>query len=475
MESFKQDGRMRIKESIEKNGDFWLPSSPENSIPGTIKILDGGKIDLELAGVLPQEEDHLFTNDRSIDRIVGRIEKYGYITLDRCFNLGSNFDSSGISRCSIMADRAYLNVAFDEKEEILFSAVQFSVEGLDGWLNLRDLKFKRSKDKKKSMTITYTPQETISFNLDNGMVLSIVFNYRAYGFDRMENVEAHISQKAYFRLESIEERPVDDFISTAHRITTLLCLAIDRVVSPEDVTATSDKYLQSISKDRSIPVEIELIYSANTYQEKTPKISWIHMLFLFPKIKDRAEEFINNWLNAHNTFKPSLDLYFTSKTGGYKYVDGKFLALVQGLESYHRRNSSETLMTEKSYAELKSELSQNISDESKEWLKRKFNYGNELPLRKRLQRLFEPYRENIGSYRRITNLIDKIVVTRNYLTHYDKTLEEKALKGPKLHQVCLFIEGLFQLHFLKELGFSHEEIQGVLKNNSRLWYKLAQG
>ena len=40
---------MRIKEEIKKAGVFWLPTYPQNQIPGTISISDRGNVKLEIA------------------------------------------------------------------------------------------------------------------------------------------------------------------------------------------------------------------------------------------------------------------------------------------------------------------------------------------------------------------------------------------------------------------------------------------
>ena len=68
------------------------------------------------------------------------------------------------------------------------------------------------------------------------------------------------------------------------------------------------------------------------------------MLFNFGAIKTNAQEVFNNWLNSYEYLSPALSLYFSTKAGAQKYLDGKFLALAQGLETHHRRTSSETLM-----------------------------------------------------------------------------------------------------------------------------------
>ena len=39
---------MRIKEEFKKLGYFWLPSAPDEKVPGTLSISDGGNIELEV-------------------------------------------------------------------------------------------------------------------------------------------------------------------------------------------------------------------------------------------------------------------------------------------------------------------------------------------------------------------------------------------------------------------------------------------
>ncbi len=76
------------------------------------------------------------------------------------------------------------------------------------------------------------------------------------------------------------------------------------------------------------------------------------MLFRFPQIANKAENIINKWLLAYETIDPDLNLYFSFKAGEHKYLDSNFLALVQGIETYHRRTSDEKLMEESLFHDL---------------------------------------------------------------------------------------------------------------------------
>ena len=103
-----------------------------------------------------------------------------------------------------------------------------------------------------------------------------------------------------------------------------------------------------------------------------------------------------------------IDLYFSTKNGARKYLDGKFLALAQGLETLHRRTSSELSMSESDFEKMLSEILDNCPPTHKEWLKMKLYFANELSLRKRLQDLFEPYIDVFGNKKDIKDIIDKI-------------------------------------------------------------------
>ena len=68
-------------------------------------------------------------------------------------------------------------------------------------------------------------------------------------------------------------------------------------------------------------------------------------------------------------------------------------------------------------------------------------------------------------------LINLIVDTRNYLTHYDSDLESDAAKGEDLYILCLKMELLFELHFLYLMGFSAEQIQSIADKCPKLQWK----
>lgn len=465
---------MRIKEEFRKSGYFWLPSAPDRRIPGTLVIIDGGDIELEVVGLFDESIEGLnrALNDKDeLKRVVGHIEKHGLVTLDDCFYKKKNIAFGGISKSTIHVNRAFIGVAYEDDEVVLFDKLKFSVEGIDEWIGLSGIKVEHEFEK-RTASITYTPPEEISLILNNGMNLLITFAWTLPGFPHLK--EARITQKTYFEISSETKCPLSEFISIAYKITTLLGFAIDNTVCIEKVTAKSDDITQDIGDRKTAPVPISVYYASLPYTNKVPRIDRHRMLFVFRQLGEDAGRIFNNWIDAYDVIDPALNLYFSSKTGAHKYLDGKFLSLAQGLETYHRRMSNEKIMDDVVFQELTEQIIEKCPEEYQEWLSARLLYGNEVSLSRRLKSIIGPFKHLLGTSKERNKLIRSIVDTRNYLTHYDAELERKAASGRELWVLCLRMEAIFQLHLLQVLGFTNKEVQSVFDNSDSLQQKLRE-
>ena len=359
---------MRIKDEIKCSGNFWLPSAPEKKIPGTLTISDGGKIELEVVGLFDEtigRQNSASYRRGEFERIVGHIEEHGLVTLDGCFYKKRPLFAYGISKSLLHVSKALLGVAYGDKEPLLFNALQFSMEGVDEWVGLSGINVDYPSE--RTAIIQYSPLEEVSLNLNNGMKLLITFSWTLPGFPHI--TEARITQKTYFKLVSPQECPLDDFISIVHKLTTFLCFAIDKTVCINPIKATSNTTCRDINTGESEPAPpILLYYESLPYTKEVPKVEWHHMLFRYPEVPAKAEEMINNWLQAYDQFEPALNLYFGVTTGGLRYLDAKVLALAQGLEFYHRRTSDETEMDQGNFESLRQTLKAQCPEEHRKWL-----------------------------------------------------------------------------------------------------------
>ena len=459
---------MRVDEEHQKSGYFWLAGKPDSKIPGTLSIKENGKINLEVIGNFDEDPSQLDEDDEIL-RIIGHVEKDGLVTLDDCFYTRKNFPFGGISKSELVSNMVLSGAAWDKDEAFLFNTFSFSTDCLDEWIGITGINVENDREH-KTTTIRYTPLEPIEFNLDNGMKLEIGFSYTLPGSPI--TTEAKVTQRANFRLVSEEPKDLETFKAIAYKITNLLSFAIDDVVSLKNVSARSNDLLEDFGNGAKHPARITIYYGSAFFKVETPKKSWHNMLFHFGKIRHDAEKVFNNWLNAYDDLSPALGLYFSTRSGAQKFLEGKFLALAQGLETYHRRTCTKTLMDEKTFSALVEEILKNCPPEHIKWLEGRLMHGNEINLRNRLKSIIEPFKEHLGTSKKRTTLLTKIVDTRNYLTHYSENLKGKSAKGRKLWVLCTKMEIILTLHLMTVIGFDTEKVNEVVSDNYSLKQKL---
>lgn len=449
---------MRIKEEFKKSGCFWLSSSPDRKVPGILSILDGGNIELETFGLLGEIIEHF-----NLGKILGDVEGEGRITLEDCFCKGGTSGSSGVDKPLICVNKVICGVWYSENN-ILLDNFSFSIEGINEWIGISVINVINPDCNK--FVISSLPHEEVVFSLDNGMNLLITFKTYLH-LSRFQ--EIGMTQKTYFKLltSAEDKKDLTEFIVIAEKITTFLCLAIDKIVCLDEITAETET---DRPDGTSAKKKIKIYYRSPIYLEQEPRIS--RMLFDYFDVKDNFEKIINNWINAYEIIEPTLNLYFSTKINGYKYREGRFLALAQGLETYHRRTSDEKVMDEGEFRQLVETILSQCPEENKEWLTRRIETGNEISFRKRLEKIIEAFKGFIGTCRERKKIVDLITKTRNYLTHYDESLKDQAAKDEELYFLCLKMEAFFQLNFLKTLGFEQQEIKAIFDENHQLKKKL---
>lgn len=368
----------------------------------------------------------------------------------------------------VRATYALAGIEYEEGEAISFESFNFSIDALEDWVGVTGITVETSRDF-LGANIQFQLPEPINYNLSNGLDLSIRFGYSM----PLGNtpLTLNLSQNTFFKITSDKPLTIKNVISFTHKFITFLQFATDANVSLKNVFCFSNSITHEVAGENR-PDPIGLYYSSFPFEEKAPTIESDWMLFRYVDVKSRLNQIIDKWMVAYDTFAPALNLYFSTKIGAQKYIDGKFLALAQALETYHRRTSTETYITKDEFQELLHQIKSNCPEQHKQWLASRIDYGNEISLRNRLKRIIASFKSHIGSDTTIEKTIKLIVDTRNYLTHYDPKLENKAAKGRELWLLCQKMEAILQLHLLKELGFNDIEISAVLSNSYKFKNKL---
>ena len=429
---------MRIKEEYKKIGKFWIPSNKSNKVHGTLFIKDGGEIELVTDGKLSTSDN--------IQRIIGHIEQNGLVTLEKCLKKRDN-NNLGVIKQTFYIERAYLGTQDIEKGKIHFNSFCFSIERLNEWVGVSGIETYRGNNfcginrnkTNYNFSVKYKQPKKILYQIknegkDNDFQLNFYIDCSTPAYSSKEDSGIQIKEKAYINLVSFEKLPIEDFISLARKITYLICFSINDIVCVNDVIVTSDE----IKDENNKPVDIKMYYRSRPFTKKNIDGMKAHLFsYQNNEIKKNIEKIINSWISISNEADPAFDLYFSTQEVKDQFLELKFLTLVHSLEAYHKK----VVCTKR------------------------------VNLRKRIEEMMCPFKKYIGDDIKCKKIMDHIMDTRNYFTHYDKEKKSKALVGQGLYIICLMLEGIFQLTLLKQLDLiSSQDIKFIA--TEILKYKL---
>ena len=228
------------------------------------------------------------------------------------------------------------------------------------------------------------------------------------------------------------------------------------------MSAGSDELYRNIADNITVPAEINIYDLGLSYSKDQSQISQDGMLFKFSDIQDDAEGMINKWIESCEQYEHALNLYFLAQLRSQPSLTTKFLSLAQCLEVYHRKTPAfgDKYMEDDEFKTIRRGLIKQFPKDGRNWFGSRLQYAHELTLKDRIREIIKPFEGFIGEDR-VPQLVDYIVNTRHYLTHYNPDLEPKAAKGWDLHVLCLKMEMLFELRFLELMGFGEEKINSI--------------
>jgi len=177
-------------------GYFWRSNLPEKKVPGTLTVVDGGKVYLEVLGTFDERTEHFNRRD-PVPRVLGEIEGGKRITLENCSYLRKPGLPGFIAKSKLRAECVYIGVVFDDGEEVQLRSFQFSVEGLDAWHSISGITT-NYEPKTHAGSITYERPRSIELWSDGEINLSLSFGHRGPTLGKPQS--ATIAQSSYFGL-----------------------------------------------------------------------------------------------------------------------------------------------------------------------------------------------------------------------------------------------------------------------------------
>jgi hypothetical protein len=488
-----------MNEEFGYTGQWWLPETPEKQIGGTLRFTPGEGAVLDLIGSFKGAKTTVVIEPEEI--ILGCLSNKGNVTLYKCRNDRTSYSVPGFQISSFRADVVFIGAHFHKPEDIKFKSIDVHYLHLDEWTNISGFDIQGSFD--EEVVIKYKLPEPIKASINDDCEIHI--RIRAEGpSHHVIQKEADIKQKTYIRIKTSEEKSFEEYKEMMYQIQNFLSLGVWAPVHPLTIEGITEANK-----------EIKIFYGLLDIPKASKTLLPDNMLFTFKDISDRFDIFLRNWFEQAkpSELKPTHDLYFGTLYLPLMYREHHFLSLIQAIESFHRhgrRHGGKYLVytkklfrwdnvpgidDEKLRQSLINEIgiawagsakihktndrticisngvnSAEIEIGRQKWkatLKtsdgRTFKLkAKEISLEERLREIFDEYQHEIPNVfiKNKGDFIDTVVVTRNYLTHYDKDLKERAASGIDIFHLARELKMLLEICLLRELGFSSEEIEG---------------
>lgn len=458
---------------MEERGRFWwhdepVPDgcwapNPENSQIGTLKIDDEGRSILELDGFLPgiASNFHLFLHyqdllfhRRSIQGVLKGSNKY--ILLENVQGFGGMSRSSGISYPGYSANRSLISDNIFRQEPLLFQKMEIELKGLEQWLRLGNIKV--NSDDPNRISFVYERPEEIRYQLDDGEIM-ISFRYNnvfrfpdSFRFSLNEYITLSYCPKENKSLEEMEQQ-----FLLLHDLLIILIGSDFELESPYLINdGTRMKFYLARMKGSSKEVE------------------WFNCWTNFVQLKPDFGKIFSTWRKKRESYGSGFYLYLGNIRRMELYVENRFMNMIWGLESLHRRKhkgSEAPRISEK----VKRILACITRKKDRDWLENRLKNAAEPALADRIFQLFASLPIKIKK-EKLQAFSKECADSRHEISHFGGQRDEEdgashsefTIKIAKISEAITYLYHVLILH---EIGVKLE-IENMNHNGWRLKQSL---
>lgn len=445
-----------LLEAFERAGEWWLPEDHRDRVAGTASFDPNDGVRLQTIGAFKPSWQGTGAEEPFRPPLI--LGFWGPsntpVTLHKTTRIGDVRASLGRPNSSTLhAVCMIVGHHFHSEEAATFVSARAGFTSFEEWAGHRPFDLAAPDEAR------YAPIEPVTAEVEALGARLAIGSESSRGGDGIRTLR--LDHKVFVDIEPEERKPLGWYREILTSLQDLLTLLVGRPVYPRSMevqvnTGGSGRSDVFVGQGLRLPRDQGAASAEGLVRPSD-------VLVPLPQIRARLPEMFENWFAKRDLLASVYELFLGALFNPKTYPDFQFLSLAQALETYHRRtNPDARYLPEREYAEVRypevvSSLPSSLTGPLREKLKSTLKYANEWSLRKRLKEL-------VGAVP-ITGIagddpafVERVVDTRNYLTHYTEELERKALRGSELMETVEEMRRLLAFLLLRELGLDAAEV-----------------
>ncbi len=321
------------------------------------------------------------------------------------------------------------------------------------------------RGKLQSLSVTFKPPKTLRARV-SGYTVETAYAAQTSGDDfRRQGIDV----RAWLRLTPETEVHLDEFLSgPCKMVSQLIGLALGRSPTLTRVQAESPR-TQIMIGGKARPNPTTIIFAQGSPSAPAGKIHPVELPFTLAGLRKRFRHTLLQWQRRMPLLEPSLDFFFSLDADRSVSQEHHFLNATNAIESFHRGVSpNQKRWPDKEFDARVTSILSSVPNSDRTWLEEQLRYANEVRFRARVKETFDEQPAEVQTVigeKRI--FVEKVVNTRNYLTHHDEKLRAKAVRDiAELWRITRGLRLMLQCLFLRELDFSGPDLTEAVKRTS---------
>jgi hypothetical protein len=455
--------------SFETAGFWHVPNDPSRKVAGTLRYSPETGLHLALTGCLGEGHFGHKVGEYPVIHGVVHDSPFGKaFTLVDCFRTVLRVQMPGFAIEEISANHAYSGDHWLAKDDLLFDSAILELSTLGEWINTSGISCRPAGEQDGTIHMEYSRPKSISIPLGN-QTIEIIFGWsrlqehRSYSFT--ENVGIKISGFGCIPRDQIAQQfiyPLQHFLT----------LAADHPSAINHITLLR-RDLNSADSERSTAFHY-LAQPVYLLKETEKSIQPQDMLFTYEDVQDELRNLFEKWFDFARIFKPFCISYFGLLCAPDRFIDERFVTLVQSLAFFFGQSDESDESLHPVLKETERLLQSRCPDTKPCWLADVMPTAAELALPWSLLAALEKHRDVMMPLTGgdIEAFVDEVLTTRRYCLYRDVASRDRAALGAELFRLTEKVKILVKILILNRLGMSSDLVAKLMKRN-RIYCHLA--